>query len=122
MPPLDGFDIFGAITTGAPSPRQEHIYNVDCERPLSAKTCAEAGSPPIGAIRDAVGLKLLVGPAGPAAKSAVEQIPNWTVDAEEMSLLQWAGVCALRPLRDFCIMRAIILSCKETEAQSAHGG
>ena len=70
-----------------------HIYNVDCARPQSAKTCAEAGQSPIGAIRDAAGLKLVIGDPGPPDKSAIEQIPSWKVDPEEMSLLQWAGAC-----------------------------
>lgn len=93
VPPLDGFDIFAAITTGGVSPRTEHVYNIDCRAPLSAKTCAESASPPMGAMRDAAGLKLIVGSPGPTDKSSVEPIPYWVVDAEEMDQLQWAGTC-----------------------------
>lgn len=88
VPPLDGFDIFHAITTGGESPRQEHVYNIDCAAPLSAKTCAESGSEVMGAMRDAAGLKLMVGSPGPKDKGSIEPIPDWAVDSEEMDFLQ----------------------------------
>ena len=93
MPPLDGHDIFDAITTGGPSPRQEHVYNIDCAKPQSAMSCGEAGQDPMGAMRDAAGLKIVIGSPGPTGKSAIEPIPNWVIDPEEMDLLQWAGTC-----------------------------
>ena len=95
VPPLDGHDVFAVVTTGAPSPRQEHVYNVDCAGPKSAMTCAESNSPVTGAMRDAAGLKIVIGSPGPAARSGVEQIPDWTVSASEMDILQWAGTCNL---------------------------
>ena len=61
VPPLDGHYIFDAITTGGPSPRQEHVYNIDCAKPQSAMSCGEAGQAPIGAKRDAAGLKIVEG-------------------------------------------------------------
>ena len=58
VPPLDGHDVFEAVTTGATSPRLEHVYNIDCAAPKSAMSCAESGQEVTGAMRDAAGLKV----------------------------------------------------------------
>ena len=93
VPPLDGHDVYEAVVTGGTSPRTEHVYNVDCEKPMSAKTCAEAGSEAIGAIRDAAGLKLLVGSPGPTDKGAIQPVPDWVLSGDGLAKYLPAGTC-----------------------------